>query len=138
MFTAKTRRLPPKTHAEIFAALHANPNSTQVARRVGVSQTTVWKIAKQTGIELTAGKAARGRPRIPPATRTKIIEALKANPNARAVTREVGGGSYKTVGKIAKQTGIELTAGKAARGRPRIPPATRTKIIEALKDNLCE
>jgi hypothetical protein len=109
--------LPPKKRAKIIAALKANPNASAVARQVGgVSKVTVWKIAKQTGIDLAAGKAAR-RPALPPERRAKIIAALKANPNASAVARQVGGISDVTVWKIAKREGIELTAGKAARAR---------------------
>jgi uncharacterized OB-fold protein len=44
-------------HRKIIAALKANPNANAVARRIGgVNQTTVWKIAKQKGIELTIGR----------------------------------------------------------------------------------
>jgi hypothetical protein len=53
---------------------------------------------------------------LPPEKRTQIIAAaLKANPNASAVARQVGGVSGRTVGKIAKQIGIDLAAAKAAR-----------------------
>jgi hypothetical protein len=50
---------------------------------------------------------------LPPETRAKIIAALKVNPNASAVARQVGGVSFSTVWKIAKQADIELTAAKA-------------------------
>jgi len=123
--------LPPEKRAKIIAALKANPNANAVARQVGVSCVTVWKIAKQTGINLAAGKAAQHA--LPPEKRAKIIAALKANPNTRAVARQVGGVSCVTVWKIAKQTGIDLAVGKAARRG--LPPEKRAKIIAALKAN---
>jgi hypothetical protein len=42
--------------------------------------------------------------------RAQIIDALKSNPNARQVARQIGGVSHVTVWKIAKAAGIELTA----------------------------
>jgi hypothetical protein len=102
--------LTAEKRAQIIDALNANPNSTAVAKQIGgVSQATVWKIAKAAGIELTAGKAARGHP-ISAEKRAQIIEALKSNPNARQVARQIGGVSRVTVWKIAKAAGIELTA----------------------------
>jgi hypothetical protein len=112
-------------------ALKANPNARAVARQVGgVSGHTVWKIANQTGIDLAAGKTVNN---LPPEKRPKIIVALKANPNASAVARKVGGVSEQTVRKIAKQIGIDLAAAKAARRA--LPPEKRAKIIAALKTN---
>jgi Helix-turn-helix domain of transposase family ISL3 len=111
--------LPPKKRAKIIAALKANPNASAVARQVGVSWLTVWRIAKRADIELTAGQAARAAmlgPKIPSKIRAKIIAALKANPNASRVARQVGGVCRATVGKIAKRTGIKLTDGRPARG----------------------
>jgi transposase-like protein len=124
--------LPPKKRAKIIAALKTNPNASAVARQVGgVSLTTVWRVAKQTGINLVGTKAARSS--LPPETRARIIAALKANPNASAVARQVGGVGKVTVWKIAKQTGIDLPAAKAARRS--LPPETRARIIAALKTN---
>ena len=98
--------------AQIIAALNANPNSAAVARQIGgVGQATVWKIAKAAGIELTAGKAAKGHP-ISAEQRAQIIAALNSNPNARQVARQIGGVSRVTVWKIAKAAGIALTAGR--------------------------
>jgi hypothetical protein len=118
------KMLPPEKRAKIIAALKANPNASAVARQVGgVCGVTVWRIAKQTGINVAAAEAAR---------RAKIIAALKANPCARSVARQVGGVSYGTVWRIAKQTGIKLAAGKEARA---LSPKTLAKIIAALKAN---
>src|ERR1700676_2904587 len=89
--------LSPQTRAKIIAALGANPNASAVAKQVGgVSLRTVWRIAKQTGIALAAENPAAGN-RLSQKTRAKIIAALKANPNASAVARQVGGVSYSTV-----------------------------------------
>jgi transposase-like protein len=110
-YLVNTKMLPPETRAKIIAALKVNPNANAVARQVGVSPSTVWTIAKQTGIDLAATYAARRA--LPPEKRAKIIAALKVNPNASAVARQVGGVSFSTVWKIAKQADIELTAAKA-------------------------
>jgi hypothetical protein len=55
---------------------------------------------------------------VPPEKRAQIIAALKANPNANAVARQVGGVSNVTVAKIAKQIGIDLAAGKTVNSLP--------------------
>jgi hypothetical protein len=99
-----------KKRAEIVEALKANPNARAVARQVGgVSQKTVWNIAKQTGLELSGGHFLREK-------RAEITGALKANPNTQAVARQVGGVSQSTVYRLAKKANIKL----GARGRPRI------------------
>jgi phosphoribosylformylglycinamidine (FGAM) synthase PurS component len=123
--------LSPKKRAKIIDALIENPNAAQVARQVGgVGYRTVLKIARQEGIELTAGKTVNN---LSPEARAKIVAALKANPNASAVTRQVGGASSQTVRKIAKRAGVDLAAAKAARCA--LPPEKRAKIIAALKAN---
>jgi hypothetical protein len=130
------KMLPPKKRAKIIAALKDNSNASAVARQVGgVCYETVRRIAKQTGIWLAAGRAAKGGKRLPPEKRAKIIAALKDNSNASAVARQVGGIDRSTVGKLAKQMGIELAAGRAAQGGKGLPPKTPAKIIAALKAN---
>ena len=42
--------------------------------------------------------------------RRQIIAALKDNPNAAAVAKQIGGVSHTKVGKIAKAAGIALAA----------------------------
>jgi transposase len=101
----KQRRSPAR-RALIIAALTANPNASQVAKQTGVSKFTAWRIAKVEGIELTAGKALRGR--LSADKRAQIIAALKANPIATRVAGQVGGVSQVTVWKIARAEGIEL------------------------------
>jgi transposase-like protein len=117
--------LPPEKRAQIIAALKENPNASAVGRQVGVSDVTVWKLAKQTGIKL-AGKGVA----LSPEKRAQIIAALKTKRNASAVTRQVGGVSLSTVKKIAKQARIKL-AGKGVV----TTPEKRAKIIAALNAN---
>ncbi len=102
-------KLSEEKRTQIIEALKFNSNSHAVAKQVGgVSQGTVWEIAKQTGIELTDGKAAKGnrQPRLSEEKRTQIIAAFKANPNASAVARQLGGVSRQTIRKIARQASV--------------------------------
>ena len=111
----KSLRITAEKRTQIIEALKANPHAAAVTRKIGdVSRRTVWVIAKQVEIELTAGKAAKGK-RIPSEKRSEIIEALKANPNVSAVTKQVGGVSISTVLKLAKAANIELGRGRPAR-----------------------
>jgi hypothetical protein len=131
---ASGRRLSPGKRAKIIKALKINPHASQVARQIGgVSHVTVGKIARRAGIKLIAGQAAKGVRRLSPEKRAKIIEALKINSHASQVARQIGGVSHVTVNKIAKQVGLELTDGYAARARWGISPDKRKKINEALK-----
>ena len=118
---------------QIIAALKTNPNATQVAREVGgVNYRTVVRLAEGAGIDLTAGKAARGHPRVSPEKHVQIIAALKDNPNAAAVAKQIGGVSHTTVGKIAKAAGIALAAAESGK---RLSAKQRAQIIAALKTN---
>jgi transposase-like protein len=65
---------------------------------------------------------------IPELKRAKIIEALKANPNASAVAREHGVSKF-AVSNIAKQSNIDLA------GKKTLSEKQRAQIIEALKTN---
>src|SRR6516162_8448785 len=111
---AKSGWLSAEQRAQIIGALKANPNATEIAREVGcVNYRTVVRLAEGAGIELTAGKAVRGHPRLSPEKHAQIIGALKANPNASEVAKQIVGVSHVAVWKIAKAAGIELTRGKA-------------------------
>jgi hypothetical protein len=102
----------PEKHAQIISELKDNPNATQVARKIGgVSNTTVGKIAKAAGIALAGAEHGK---RLSAEKRAQIIGALKANPNAAEVAKQIGGVTHVGIWKIAKAAGIELT-----RGRPR-------------------
>ena len=118
---------------QIIAALKDNPNATQVAREVGgANYRTVVRLAEGAGIELTAGKAARGRRGISPEMYAQIISELENNPNATQVARKISGVSNTTVGKIAKAAGITLAG--AEHGK-RLSAEKRAQIIAALKAN---
>ena len=69
--------------------------------------------------------------RISDAKRAQIIEALKANPNAKAVAREVGGVSSSSVHLIAKVAKIDL--GRS--GPKKVSAEKQALILEALKTN---
>jgi hypothetical protein len=110
-----------KLRARVIAALRANPNAWQVTRRIKkISYGSVWAIAKEEGIELTAGLTAMCGPKIAAATRARIVAALSETPNAHEVARQIGGVSHVTVASIAKREGIRLTV-----GRPRRKPAQK-------------
>jgi len=99
-------------YAQIIGELEDDPNATQVARKIsGVSNATVGKIAKAAGIALAGAKYGK---RLSAEKRAQIIAALKANPNAAEVAKQIRGVSHVAVWKIAKAAGIELTRGKAA------------------------
>src|SRR5262249_29616861 len=118
---------------QIIAALKDNPNATQIAREVGgVNYRMVLRLAEGAGIDLTAGKGARGHPRDSPDKHAQIIAALKNNPNAKQVARKIGGVSHTKVGKIAKAAGIALAAAEAGK---RLSAKQRAQIIGALKTN---
>src|SRR6266404_2669842 len=61
------------------------------------------------------------------ADRTKIIEALKNNPNAAAVARQFGFGET-TIQTLCKKEGIRL--------QHLLTKAERTEVVEMLKTNL--
>ena len=108
-----TQIISEEKRRQIIVALNDNPNAKQVAQKIGgVSDTTVGKIAKAAGIALAAAKSGK---RLSAEQRAQIIDALKANPNASEVARQIGGLTQVGVWKIAKAAGIELTRGKAAR-----------------------
>ena len=118
---------------QIVAALKDNPNATQVAREVGrVNYRTVVRLAERAGIELTAGKAARGRRGISPEMCAQIIAELEDNPNATQVARKISGVSNTTVSKIARAVGITLAGAEYGK---RLSAEKRAQIIGALKAN---
>jgi len=100
------RMIPETTRKRIIEALKANPNAAAVAREIGnVSSNTVGAIAKKANIDL-----GRSGPKKFSAEKcAQIIEALKANPNASAVAREIGGTNQKAVSRLAKKANITLS-----------------------------
>jgi hypothetical protein len=83
--TVKARR--QAKNARIIGALNVTSNAAHVARRLGYSQPLVFKTAKDEGIKLTAGQAAKGR-RLSPAQRTAVTEPPDAH--RRTPSREPG------------------------------------------------
>jgi hypothetical protein len=73
---------------EIIAALEVDAHASRVAQRLGVSFSTVWRRADRAGIELTAGRAAKGYKRLSVEQYAKIITVRRANPKA---TQKRGG-----------------------------------------------
>src|SRR5947207_605050 len=95
----------------IAADLAKKSNASFVARKTGRSFSTVWRVAEWAGIELTAGREAKGYKRLSVGRRRKIAAALRANP--KALQRE-----------IAQQTGVSrVTVSRIEGGvrRPRRP-----------------
>lgn len=123
--------IPQAKRTQILKALQSNPNWAAVARQVGgVNRATVGVIARQLGIS----PSQSGRTKLSAEAREKIAEALKINPNASAVAREIGGIDPSTVSAIAKKAGIQLAAVTIGK-RKRLSPETRARIIEALQAN---
>jgi DNA-binding XRE family transcriptional regulator len=100
------RRNSPITPIEeqaIIAALEKTPHASLVARKVGRSFSTVWRVAERAGIELTAGREAKGYKRLPAARRAQIVEARRAMPDAtqEEVARRAGV-SRATVSRLTR------------------------------------
>ena len=57
---------------QIIAALEADPHASRIARKLGVSFATVWRRADWAGIELKAGREAKGYERLAPDHEVKI------------------------------------------------------------------
>ena len=91
-----------------------------------VSAVTVGFIARKLGMPTMRP------PKFSAEARAKIAAALRANPNAAAVAKEIAGVSHATVRTIAKEANIPLlVAGK----RKRLTPEQRALIIRKLKAN---
>jgi hypothetical protein len=90
----------------IVAALDRDSHASRVARALGdVSYATVWRVAAKAGIDLTAGRAAKGYKCLPAERRAKIEDAARAHPEA---TQE----------QLARQTGVSRsTVGRVMRAR---------------------
>jgi transposase-like protein len=145
--------IPSKTRQQIVTALKTNPRPPvgEIARQAGVRRVTVWQIAKAEKIDLQAVSATTQQnnghiqsnppghpPSIPQEKREQVLAALKADPNAAAIARKIGGVSSTTVRGIAKAAGIELTGGKEMRQLflgPKLSTDTREKIVALLGAN---
>jgi hypothetical protein len=118
-----TSRISEANRAQIIAALKANPNASQVARQMGdISVWLVFAIAKEAKIALRRG----GKTKVSAEQHAQIIEALKADPNASAVARKIGGISSRTVARMAEKANIELTESQLSRRRAALQTRTAT------------
>ena len=81
----------------------SRPPCDEAAQKLGVSFATVWRRADRAGIELTAGRAAKGCKRLPAEQYAKIITVRRANPKAtqEEVAREAGV-SRPTVSRVTR------------------------------------
>ena len=75
-----------------------------VARKDGeVSFATLWRVAERAGIELTAGREAKGYKRLSPERRAAVIEARRENPTAsQEQIARMSGVSRSTVWRIER------------------------------------
>jgi DNA invertase Pin-like site-specific DNA recombinase len=88
---------------EILAALEVTSHASRVARELGVSFATVWRRADRAGIELTAGRAAKGSRRLTADQYAKIIEVRQANPSAtQEEVARAAGVSRPTVSRVTR------------------------------------
>jgi len=78
-----------------------------VAKKLGVSQPVVARIGKSAGIAL-AKKG--GQRKLTPGQEAEVLRALRLNPNASAVARQIGGISYKSVSRYAKRANIKVAS----------------------------
>lgn len=74
------------------ARLRRKSHASSVASKTGYSFATVWRVAERAGIELTAGREAKGYKRLAPERVAKVIEARLSNPDApqREIARQAG------------------------------------------------
>lgn len=74
-------------HSEehITRALRDNSNAAAIAREYGLTHKQVWRIARTAGIDLTAGRAAKGNPAFSPTECERMCAAFQANPYAGPV-----------------------------------------------------
>lgn len=75
-------RITEWEEAQIVAQLRRKSHASFVANKTGFSFSTVWRVAYRAGVELTAGREAKGYKRLAPKREAKVIEARRANPDA--------------------------------------------------------
>jgi hypothetical protein len=81
-----------------------------VARALGdVNYATVWRVADRNGIDLAAGREAKGYKRLPAEQWAKVEDAVRARPGA-------------TQDELARETGVSRsTVGRVVRARRQAP-----------------
>jgi hypothetical protein len=73
------------------------------------SYATVWRVAARAGIELTAGREAKGYKRLPPEQWAKVEDAVRKHPGATQL-------------ELARQCGVSRsTVGRVVRARRAAP-----------------
>jgi hypothetical protein len=90
-------RLHRKRNVEISAAVEADRHATRTAAKLGISYAAVWRIAHRESIELTVGKAAKGRKGV---SRAAVIAAGLANPQASQAEIARALGTRETVARL--------------------------------------
>jgi hypothetical protein len=65
--------------------LRRRSHASFVASKTEFSFATVWRVAERAGIELTAGREAKGYKRLAPERVAEVIEARRMNPNAAQI-----------------------------------------------------
>ena len=95
----------------IIAALDRDSHASRVARAFGdVSYATVWPVAQRKGIDLAAGREAKGYKRLPAEQWAKVEEALRAAHPAA------------TQDELARRSGVSRsTVGRVVRSRRQAP-----------------
>ena len=73
------------------------------------------------------------RPSITSEKEEAIIAALDRDSHASRVARALGDVSYATVWRVAQRKGIELAAGRDAKGYKRLPAEQWAKVEEAVR-----
>jgi hypothetical protein len=71
------QRITPEDDEIIIAAVEETRHASRVGRELGVSFSTVWRRADRAGIELTAGREAKGYKRLSSEQYAKIIEVRR-------------------------------------------------------------
>ena len=94
----------------IHAALGRDSHASRVAQDLGECYATVWRIADQAKIELTAGRAARGTKPGQAERQAKVEEAARAHPGA-------------TQAQLARQTGLSRKTVRRVVGARRPAPS---------------
>jgi hypothetical protein len=73
------------------------------------------------------------RPSISSAKEEAILAALGRDSHASRVARALGDVSYATVWRVAQRKGIDLAAGREAKGYKRLPPNQWAAVEDAVR-----
>jgi DNA-binding XRE family transcriptional regulator len=100
-------------------------HASWVAGEEGVSFSKVWRLAEAAGIELTAGREAKGYKRLTPERRAKVIEARRANPDAtqEQIARKAG---------VSRSTVCRIEGGRRNRDAVHAADGGRRMVVPTL------